>query len=146
MNSPTQPAAPPAIDFGSFDLSRQADQGCTIELRHPASGQPLGIFIDILGADSTEYVERAQLMQRARMAKMQQSRRFMPTPEELDAEALELVVTATRGWRNVQENGEPLPFSAEAARRLYSRHRWVREQVDAEVNDRANFLPKSANA
>jgi hypothetical protein len=41
------------------------------------------------------------------------------------------------------EDGQPLPFTVEAARSLYTAHPWLREQVIAEGQDLGKFVSPS---
>jgi hypothetical protein len=68
------------------------------------------------------------------------------TPEELEAEATDLLVALTHGWFLLAPDGSPidLPFTAENARRIYDKVWWVREQVDEFAADRGNFTPPSS--
>lgn len=125
-----------------------AAAGFELQLTHPRTGAPLEIFITVLGADSAAYKERLLEHQRRAMADFQKTRKFARTPEQLDADAIELLAAATQAWRNVVVDGKPLTCSEAAARTLYAdpRFPWIREQVDAAIGDRANFLPRSVSA
>jgi hypothetical protein len=70
----------------------------------------------------------------------------MATLEDLERDGIELTVACTTGWKNMVIDEQEIPFSVENARKVYTQYTWIREQVDGFVNDRANFLPKAANA
>lgn len=70
-----------------------------------------------------------------------------PDPEEAKADAAEVLARCTKGWSGfLGRDGEPLPFSTDAARELYLRFPVIREQADRFVSRRANFLPVSSEA
>lgn len=63
------------------------------------------------------------------------------------AEETDYLVAATLGW-NLTQRGEPLPFSPEAARKLYTdpKKGWLRAQVVAGLNKNQLFIKASAKA
>lgn len=116
-------------------------------LSHPITRQPLRdpdgkeAWIELFSADSDIARKHQQAIQRRRLA--QRGNRLRITPEELEAEAVDLLAALTAGWYLVSLNGEPLnvPFSVENARELYAvpAMTWVREQVDEFAADRGNY-------
>ena len=64
-------------------------------------------------------------------------------PEDDAADDLELTVACTLGWR-----GAAQPYTPAAARALYAdpKRRWLRDQVQAGLQDRALFMRSSAPA
>lgn len=135
-----------AFDPDSIDMQKGAAEGARLDLLHPGTGAATGAWLQLLGVDSDAYVARQRALQRGRLARLVVARRIKLTPEELEAEALDLLVTATTGWGGLTAGGQPLNWSPAAARDLYTRHRWIREQADEFIGDRANFLPKSASS
>ena len=135
-----------ALDLDAVDMEGGANAGARCDLVHPTTGAPTGAWLQLLGADSDAYRERQRALQRKRMASVAKKWRLVLTPEEGEAEALDLLVAVTTGWGGLTAGGQPLAFSAEAARALYTRRRWIREQAEEFIGDRANFLPKSASS
>ena len=73
--------------------------------------------------------------------------KIVPDPLEAEADAIEVMAQCTLGWRGfLSPDGEPIEFSTDAARELYSRFPVIREQVDAFMTRRVNFLPVSPSA
>lgn len=115
-------------------------------LLHPNTRQPLRSkdgeegFIEIYSADSEAARRHNRTIQRRRLAMRGRGR---ITPEELEAEATELLASLTTGWRLVSLSGDEItvPFTIDAARELYAAPSlaWIREQVDEFAADRANF-------
>lgn len=135
------------MDLATLDMAA-ADTGAVMTVRHPISdavlegtdGQP--ITITLAGSDS----ERFRKVQRAsanRRLKTQSSRRGQITSEEIEADALETLAACTIAWHGLVVDGEALECNAVNARKAYKRLPWLREQVDAFVGDRANFLKAS---
>jgi len=130
------------LDLGNLDTVETAEKGATLEVMHPTDNVPLGIAITLAGADSDLYqkTQNRTINKRAKRFRPGQSLSF--TVEEQEENTLNLLATCTLGWEGVVVDGEPLPYSKENAKELYRRFRWLREQVDAFIGDRANFLSK----
>lgn len=134
------------MDLSQLDTTKGAAEGFEVQLRHPETDALLPLWVAVIGADSDEYQAAVNKAQRKRMERLKGHRRMTLTPEELQEESIDLLVGATRGWRaEMKLDGQDFPaFSPAAAKQLYKRFRWMREQVDAAMGDRANFLPRSA--
>lgn len=134
------------LDLSTLDTSRGAEEGFELQLVNPKTGDPLPIWITVSGVDSEAYQAAIRDRQRRQFKAMAQSRKFTLTPEEIEANALDLLVVATRGWRGAKGKtillaGEDLAPGTENFRKVYKQFAWIREQVDAAISDRANFLP-----
>ena len=108
---------------------------------HPVTGEDLGIVIYLEGRDSPSYVVRQNKLVNARLAKATQNLRAVKiTADSVEQEALLLLAGATKSWTNVQWEGKELECTEANALMLYSKLRWLKEQVETFVSDRANFL------
>lgn len=134
------------LDLGTLDFQTTANDGARLDLRHPTTNAPTGAWLQLLGTDSDAYRAAQRTQQRDRLKQIARNRRLGITPEEIEAEALSLLVVATVGLGGFSKGGAALEFSTDAVRGLYTRHNWIREQADEFINDRANFLPKSASS
>lgn len=131
-------------------LGIEVDKPQRMPLVHPNTRQPLRTkdgeeaFIEIYSADSEAARKHNRSIQRRRLNMRGRGR---ITPEELEAEGVELLAALTTGWRLVTLEGVELnvPYSQENARELYgaSSLAWIREQVDEFAADRGNFQPSS---
>jgi len=137
---------PETLDLGTLDFQSTANDGARLELRHPTTNAPTGAWLQLLGIDSDAYRAAQRAQQRDRLKQIARNRRLGITPEEIESEALAMLVVATVGMGGFSKDGAALQFSADTARALYKRHNWIREQADEFINDRANFLPKSASS
>jgi hypothetical protein len=104
-------------------------------------------YIDHYSSDSEIARKHQRAVQRRRLA---MRGRMKITPEELEAEATEVLAALTAGWYLVDLKGNviDLPFSQENARELYGNPAvgWLREQLDESTADRGNFsLGSSTN-
>jgi hypothetical protein len=135
-----------SLDLSAFDFEKAAETGFELVLRNAVTDEPLPGKIRLLGADSQTYKDKAKAILRPQLERLNRGRRMRRSLEDIEAEALELLVAATQGWSGMTLDGAEFPFSADNARWLYQNRKWIREQVDAAVGDRANFLPRSASS
>ena len=134
------------LDLADLNTTAAADKGFELELLHPVSKAALGVFVGLVGKDSTAFRDhiRRSANERLRKQAMQQRRGKeieVLTMERIEADAIELLAVSTTGWRGVTYKGEDLPFSAANARLLYTEMTWVREQIDEAIGDLENFMP-----
>jgi hypothetical protein len=130
--------------FSGLELEVEAP--FRLVLLHPVTRQPLRdaegkeAYIDHYSMDSEIARKHQRAVQRRRLA---MRGRLKITPEELEAETVDLLVALTVGWYLVDLKGNPidLKFTQQDARDLYSDHTipWLREQLDESAADRANF-------
>jgi hypothetical protein len=52
-------------------------------------------------------------------------------------------VSVTTGWSGIVWEGQPLGFSEENAKMLFTARPWIRDQMDAFMADRSNFFGKA---
>jgi len=133
------------IDLASIDTIKASNAGAEIELRHPVTNAPLGVFITVLGKDSDAYREfqRHKFNDYLRNEAMAKARGKQPTAksaEDYEDDMLTLLVSCTKGWRNVVFNAVTLPFTAENVRRIYKSSPYVRDQINDAVGDLGNFV------
>lgn len=131
----------------AFDLSKQnpanvAEAGYEFEVTTPA-GDKTGIKITVRGEHSATVRNHGRKVYQEMKMKEQQAKRKgreyeldLDEAEEMSAEA---AVVRTIGWTGVIENGKEVKFSKEEAKRIYSEHSWLREQVLEQSNNVFNF-------
>lgn len=133
------------LDLGTL---KQAES-IVVELRHPVTGAPLGATVTLAGPDHPARVKLRFDVQRRVRDEMEATGTVRPPdPEQAAAEAIDVLVGSTLGWTGIGEDGADVPFSAEAARALYTRQGfgWIVEQLIAALGDRARFFGNSATA
>lgn len=123
-----------------FDLStvERADAGVEVELYHPSTQLPMGVFVTVLGEDSSTYRAATRAAQDRRLAAAGRGQAKL-TAEQLEEERLALLAACVTGWRETGRFKMP-PYSPDAVRELFTRCPWAREQVDAAVGNRGLFL------
>lgn len=133
------------FDLSNLDTSKTAEMGAVLEVLHPTEGTPLGIRITLAGADSDIY--RSTLRKSLDRKRGNRPGQAMAAPTSLslgewEESLVNLLATCTLAWEGVVVDGEALPCNLANARAVYTRFYWIREQVNAFVEDRANFLTK----
>ena len=144
------------MSLKDLNMKPVANQGATLVLQHPADRTDLkqadgsNITISLLGKDSDVYVKADNFVQNKRVEAAKRQVKF--SNAEAQQQNAETIARCTTSWSGVPkcwvEGGEdeaPVEFSFENAVKLYTTQRWVFEQADNFVGDRANFLkPASA--
>lgn len=126
------------FDLGSFD---GIDQATKMNVCHPGTGVPLlneageNIFIEVYGKDSDVY----RKTQRGITDRRLKARQGSITAERIEAEATEVLAACTKSWNLVVDGAVP-DCNAGKAKTVYARFKWLKEQVDDYIAERANFL------
>lgn len=119
-----------------------------ITLRHPATGVELvndkgeKLTVAIHGMDSTVFQTHQKSLINKRLQR--QNRKATFTAEQIEEESISTLAACVAGWKNIEFEGKPLEFNRANAKMLLGKLRWVREQLDEAIGDRANFLTNSA--
>lgn len=137
---------PTAIDLSSLDTSAACAKGFELELVHPITKTPIGSFITVMGKDSPAFDSHVKRQSNDRLRRQFQNQRKgkdadAPTIEQIEADAIDLLVACTTAFRDVTYKGSVLPFSEENAKLLYTEQKWVRAQVDEAIGDVELFFP-----
>lgn len=137
-------------DLSNLDVRKTAGTAAVCVLNHPVTEEPLTNedntvwSLSLISSDSDEY---RKLQRRLVDKRMKEAMRLGGRPKasaaQSDSDALDLLVTCTKGWEGIIEQGKAVEFSSGAARDLYERFPWIREQASSFFNDRTNFLGNS---
>ncbi|MBV5327025.1 MAG: hypothetical protein JZU65_05215 [Chlorobium sp.] len=141
-----------------------ANKGVALEI-YSAANLPLGIRFFVLGTDSEEWEKINRKQDKARLEKQKRTRGvYLATSDETRLNGTETLAGLTTGWEEdvtnekgevigtrleiELEEGEFVPFSKEAVRTIYGDigYSFIREQVDAFIGDRRNFLPTASRS
>lgn len=142
------------LDFDSLDTSAAAEKGAEIELFHPETKKPLGVFVSIIGMESPEVkAEIRKDINRERVKEFQASRNAKDaapkTIEEQEAETVKLAARVCKGWRTVIDGksepviywkGEKLDFTSDNVSRWLVNFSWARVQIIEAAGDLGIFL------
>lgn len=135
------------MDLSALDTAELANQGALLELRDPAGNPVLQedgspVTLTLLGEDSDALTQvnnrHANQFLRGTSAGGQAVTAEMSKTNEINKFA-----AATVGWSGIVVDGEAIQFSTDAAKGLYRRFPWIRDQVRTFIGDRANFTKAS---
>lgn len=145
------------MSLASLNTSAAANRGAVMTVLHPVDRVPLKgadtqpITLTLLGRDSDEFTRAERNARKAAREAMVKRQAYSPADEDRMADAA--LAAATTGWSGIPmawlEAGgtdeTPAPFSAENALKLYGNPgvRWLRDQADEFIGDRANFMKAS---
>ena len=125
------------FDVAAFDLQAHSEAGAPLTLRHPKTGEKLPAVIWLQGEDAENY----RKCLRAQIDRQISERKLELSAAELEERLIERLVAITQRFENIELNGVQYDGSPENAKKLYREQLWIRDQVVAFVEDRANFLP-----
>jgi hypothetical protein len=129
------------MDLAQFDTSKTSEKGTELVVINPATFEETDIKIILAGTDSSYYRNQIKARAEEQLSKGQKKQTTIDI-EKSEREGCQLLAACTLGWSGIEENGKAIEFTYENAVDLYTRHKWLREQVDRFVGDRANFFPK----
>ena len=133
-----------------FDIDQYEDAPTAdITLKNPKTGAPLDITMTLAGPEHPVRKQLAFDTQRRLRANWQKTGKLqMQDPVEDEQDETDMLVASTLGWSGIARRGQPLAFSAAAARELYTdpQRRWLRTQVLAALNEREAFIKRSETA
>ena len=134
------------FDLGSLDTIEACNKPAEIEIKHPVTGTPTGVFISVLGKDSDTYRSIVRGMADATLKRQAMNKASDETLDALEKKNIEALVAVTTGWRTGKDqtvtlNGDKLDFNPANVRKVYSALLPVREQVTEAINNLENFMP-----
>jgi hypothetical protein len=142
------------------DTVAACDDGAEIELLHPVTNQPTGMFVGLVGkdgkiwqgiADRVNDAERRRQYQAQKRGKVAEPR----SSAELKAEQIAMLAEASTSFRTVTRNakgeienevptitldGVALNFSVENAAKLYAARPSFKTQADEGIAELGNFI------
>ena len=135
------------FDLGSLDTTDACNKPFEVEIKHPVTGAPTGVFISVLGRDSDAYRAIVRGMADEDLKRQAMGKRDTNASlDKLEKKNLEALVAVTMGWRTGKEptvtvKGEKLDFSTPNVRKVYAELLPVRDQVSEAINNLENFMP-----
>lgn len=120
----------------------KAEEGAMLELVHPDTEEVIpGMTIRLLGYDSSVYRKIALKKQQAALNRISKGKKAMDLKaEQIEEDTIEELVALTVDWTGFEMEGEALPCNPENKRMVYSDWRWIKEQAQEFVANRANFF------
>lgn len=136
---------PEPFDLAAIDTTSMCDKPYRLQIKHPVNFTEIGVYIDVLGKDSTAYRNRIRALsdESTRKGALRQEKL-----EALEAKSVELLMTAVVGWGSdalgdgkVQLGGEALDFAPKNVRKVLTDILPIRDQVTEAINSIDNFFP-----
>lgn len=130
------------MDLTELNTRDRSEEGAVMPLMHPKKHiQVLGyndvpVTITLKGADCRVFKQ----MQYRQQEKAFKNGRLKMSGEQLAESAIQTLAKMTVAWEGVSVNNELLPCTEANAAMIYREYDWIREQVDAFVNDIENYL------
>jgi len=125
-----------------FDASAlEIVEGSSAEIEiYDNAGNGTGIFISIVSSESEEVLALKRKLMDRRLARMRrQGGRAVLSSVEIEAEAMDVRVACTKGWRGMFWHGEELKCTPDNLRMIYTKAPTIRSQVDDGVSDATLF-------
>lgn len=110
----------------------------TIEIEHPATGEPVGLRWT-LRPDTHPEVRKVQ---RQNLDKQLNSKKGKMTAAQIEANSAEILVAATAGWEwygDLTFEEKKPELSADNVRRVLKKVPWIRQQVRQEFDNAEAF-------
>lgn len=126
------------------DISSIVPNERTIDIKHPATSEHIGLKITLLPASSAPVLAAQRKMINERL-----QRDVKATAERMDANRLALIEAAVAGWTwegDLTFEGKKPEFTPENLRKVLKKLTWLRDQIDQELGNDAAFFESSANA
>jgi hypothetical protein len=131
-----------------FDLDEYEDVELgEVVVKDPMTGNSTGVVFTLAGPEHPARRKLRMAAQRRIQRALEKTGRIVTRdPEEQEEDETELLVAATLGWKGLASGGKPLPFSREAAHKVYTdpKRRWLRDQIKTALEERERFMQRSA--
>jgi len=123
--------------------SDKANEPVDVVLKHPVTGEDTDVVFQVVGLDSTDAQACMDRQQAKRFNEMSKDGEFSaPTfnPDENRAQLVELLVSCTKGWRNLQWQGSDLDFTPENAAMVITKVPAIRDLLNKTTGSRKLFF------
>lgn len=139
-----------SFDLGNIDTVSACNAGFEVELRHPATNAPLGVFWTVLGSDSDvfrDYIKEStnERLRKDAMARKKGRDVEVKTIQDIEQETIDMLTLCSVGWRTgdaqtITFKGEILSFNVPNVKKVLTAMPWIRKQLDEAMSDLANFM------
>jgi len=134
------------MDVSQINLKVAAEEGITVNLMHPTTGEPLkdekgkSIAIIVLGKDSEKWQSVAKLNNTKNSSRYKNK----PVPQSaLETTLYDILAECTVSWSDsIEFDAVKLKCTKENALMMYQERNWIAEQVLEAAGDRANLFLK----
>lgn len=111
-----------------------------IEIRHPATDEPLGIRLTIIPNSDPRVKKIIRQITDKSLALRRKNKQF--TAEEIEQHQTELLLASVTGWDWGENSfkGEKPAFTSAKLREVLTELEWLRQQLDEELGDTKSFF------
>lgn len=129
-------------NLARFNTVERSNKGVEVRIKDPKTGAGTDAYITILGMDGDTYQQFKDERARDMADRAAAGRATALTAEERRELTALTLARCTIGWRGLEEEegDKPLEYSDKAAIRLYLNYPAIRDQVNEEIANRANFV------
>lgn len=124
------------MELGELTTRQAHESGADITIRLPETGELSDLVITVQGVDSKAWRASQKKAQRDIVRQVADGK----TITDFDGFELDALVACTIGWKGLVKDGKEYKFTASRCRKLYEDAPYVRDQVDAFIGKRANFM------
>lgn len=129
------------MDLNKLSTKATSQTGAKLVLRHPDTDELMDISLTLAGADSQRYRNASHKVQNRSLKRG----KFKVTAEKVEANSLEILTACVVNWENVVDSELfPKDKAPECNEKnvlaFFKKHIWAKEQADAFIADRGNFL------
>lgn len=125
-----------------MDISKIAPTERTIEIKHPATGLPVGIRVTVMSIDDDRMKAENRIVRDKNMFMKQRGKDIKS--EHVDENETRLMVAAITGWdwygKDAVFNGKKPDFTAANVREVLTTVEWFKTQIGDELNDTNSFF------
>lgn len=126
------------------DLSNIVATERTIEIKHPRTGQPVGLSVTLLPDSHPSVRAASRKAMNERLAS-----RSKATAERIEGTRLDMLVAAVGGWEwagDLNFRGQKPEARPEAVREVLTSLSWIADQIDSELGDQTEFFRSTEEA
>ena len=126
------------------DLSSIVAAERSIEIKHPATDEPVGLLLTLL-PDSHPQVRAAS----RKATNERLLNRGKVTAEKMESGRIDMLVASVGGWEwkgDLHFHGKKPPFDETNLRQVFKELSWVADQADSALGDRAAFFRSTDEA
>ena len=130
------------FDLEKNDIGAKNETGFEFELVLP-NGDKTSAFIKVKGDQAPTVRQHGKRvyneMQMKETAAKRRGKEYQLSLDEAEEINIADAVNRVISWKNISEGGKEVPFTAENATRIFTKHLWIREQVLEESRNVHSF-------
>lgn len=122
-----------------MDISTITAAERTVQIKHPATGEPIGLVITLRPSSDPAVLAASRKFLNERL-----QRGSKITAEKLEVQKVAVITAAVSGWKwegDAQYKGQQPEFTEATLRTILKDLPWVKAQIDEELGDDAAFFP-----